>query len=243
MFTPRGALWTLVQSGLDLFRCSNTSSALLRRTFICYNIGIKHSSNMNKTTRIFIAFILLVGAGLALTILKKPPANSTSSPMPPSANAVTPTPGTITANDNVGKVEGASVSESGLYQHQNPTFEFKVPEWYSLGRIDEGEDGEALIVQSASATIAQIFISQYPANATLTPEQIKAEQPELEMVNAKPYSINGISGVYFENHVKQGWNIINVWFNKESHLFQATAYLENKQQLEAVLSSWKWLPE
>ncbi len=211
--------------------------------FICYNIGIKYSSNMNKNTRIFIAFILLVGAGLALTIFKKPSSNSISSPMPPSANAVTSTPGRTTANDNVGKVEGASVSESGLYQHQNPAFEFKVPEWYFLGRMDEGDDGEALIVQSASATIAQIFISQYPANATLTPEKIKAEQPELEMLNAKPYSINGVTGVYFENHVKQGWNIMNIWFNKGNRLFQATAYLENKQQLEAVLSSWKWLPE
>ena len=199
---------------------------------------------MNKTLKIFIALVLLAGCIVALNRWPnkpKPPVALAPAPTPNPVNSLAPE--ASSTNDTVGQVEGASVSESGVYTHQKPHFEFQVPEGYTLSRLENGDDGEALIIQSASGTAAQIFISPHVANATLTPEQITAEQPELEMLNAKPYAVGGVAGVYFENHIEQGWSIMNVWFNKENFLFQATAYLENKQQVEAVLKSWKWLAE
>ncbi len=193
---------------------------------------------MNKISRIVIALFILVGCIVALN--SWPAKTPTPVAKPP---APMPQPQATTTADSTGQVEGASVSESGVYSHKNPRFEFQVPEGHELTRMVDGESGEALIIQSASGTTAQIFISPHVATATLTPEQLSVEQPELEMLNTKPYSVGGVSGVYFENHIEQGWNILNVWFSKENYLFQATAYLDDKQQLEAVLGSWKWLSE
>lgn len=142
------------------------------------------------------------------------------------------------------KTEQNNAPESSNISYTHPTLGFSInypANKYSISLLPEEGEGEMLLVQTKnSGTLGQIFISEFPEDQKLTVELIAKEFPEKKIVKGKKVLIGGVEAFSFESEeegIGKTWEII---FSFNGQIYQGMSILENRENFEAVLSTFEW---
>ncbi len=159
--------------------------------------------------------------------------HSTPSPLPTNSNAMPQVIGN-------GQVQGEYL-EGSILTHPNLPFSFVMPQGLYIVNLPDGDENTTLFLQSASGTAMQMVLEPYSSNKELTPEIIRQDESDLEMLNIAKWEVGGKPAVYFESHVPDGWSTLNVWFAFNSQIYKLNAYIEYKTKLKELIDSWQWV--
>lgn len=179
---------------------------------------------------IILILILLAGGAFLFVIMNRPEKKTEGT----SAKNETQTQGSNQAQN--------AATTSLVYTHPELGFSFTYPAGTRVGIVEEGEDGEMVLVQKVGqvGTLGQVYISPFPEGQVLTAELIAKEFPGKKIANGKKVLIGGAEAFSFESSEEGIGDTWEVVFAQDGKIYQAMSVLNNRTEFEAILSSWEF---
>lgn len=180
---------------------------------------------------IIILVLILFAGGVFLFVIMNRPEKTTEES---STKTETQTQGNIQVQN--------TAATSLVYTHPEIGFSFVYPSGTRVGILEEGEEGEMVLVQKAGqqGTLGQVYISPFPEGQVLTAELIAKEFPGKKIANGKKVLIGGAEAFSFESSEEGIGDTWEVVFAQNGKIYQAMSVLSNRTEFEAVLSSWEF---
>jgi hypothetical protein len=160
--------------------------------------------------------------------------------------------GTLRADDDqradapaqTAETEGVvSTTQAIRYVNSRYGFSFEKPQGYTVGSVPE-EAGETILVQKNGSVqdSFQIFITELDHPVELTPTLIKSELPGTVVSNPVKIDLDGKGkGIMFSsNNDAFGGKSFEIWFARDTRIYQITSYVGFAQQLQAIIGTWKF---
>ena len=121
-------------------------------------------------------------------------------------------------------------------------FSFKYSKDFTVGELEEG-DGDTVVIQNhgISNSGVQIFIIPFDEAGPITAERIKQDLSDIKIKSQSRVMLGGSVDAlaFFSKHPDFG-NTVEVWFIYDGYLYQVLTYVENKELLERILSTFKF---
>lgn len=123
-------------------------------------------------------------------------------------------------------------------------FSFAYPEGYAASAFSDLEDTKTILLGGSIAKSgAQVFVSLFDEDITLTVERIKEEMPDLSMFEPQNLSVDGVTGVVFRSTNALDTESRELWFVYNGNLYQISVPVTTQTQPElfdAIIKTWKW---
>lgn len=132
-----------------------------------------------------------------------------------------------------------NLGQRQIYEQADLKFSFAYPEGFTVGEFPDEDDSETILVQKQNIGF-QLYISPFDENITITYDRIQADQPDLVISDPKQIGFVGVSGVLFESENDSGEKTLEIWWVKDSHLYQITTYPEFRDTMVKILETWTY---
>ncbi len=181
---------------------------------------------MTKFGKLITAFLLVLAFGSgAFYFLKKggPASSKTALPDFNFGNSFN----TASANPDIS-------AYPQYYENTEYGFIFSYPDGFSVKEIDE-DGGFTVLAEGSGNKIFQIFIQSFDEEGPLTPERIKNDLPEMNILASQNFDLAGIPALAFQTDTA-----IEAWFVHGGSLYQVTALKDFTDDLSKILATWKF---
>lgn len=179
-----------------------------------------------KITVIIIGLIVVFGV-VALILLKKSPVVNQS---PNISKEVISSPST-------------QITTPAIFTYTHPEFgfSFKYSSNLSIGREQESDTSEILLIQSKEkGAIGQIYISSFPESAVLSAELLQKEFPGKKFLNGKKVLIGDMEAFSFESEADGTGKTWEVVYANNGYIYQAMSTINNRNEFESILTTWEF---
>jgi len=138
-------------------------------------------------------------------------------------------------------LQDEGVAEMSRYENGKYGFSFSHPASYTVTEMkDTGAD--IVLIRDAFGNALQVAISPFDEPiATLTPERVRRDLPELVMKDVQEIVIDGMTpALSFIDPGKGLGATREAWFVSAGSLYQLSTYADSPSLLDGVLSSWQF---
>ncbi|MDO8430087.1 MAG: hypothetical protein Q7S73_01855 [bacterium] len=130
----------------------------------------------------------------------------------------------------------------GMWPYKSPIFRFFFfyPDDLKIKEYAGGSDTTITFDNAKTGRGFQIFIVPY-AEDHITPEQFKKDLPSGVMENPVEILIDGTKAMMFYSKNAAMGDMREVWFIKNSFLYEVTTYRELDSWLSSIMQTWQFL--
>ena len=158
--------------------------------------------------------------------------DSVSSTEEPSVNS--------TPDDNAtSELPQEFIHEDDRYQNTAYGFSFTLPAEYTTQSNPVWDDSHIYTFDGGGEKSFQIFVTPHD-EPIINPERIKLDVPDIVMNNIRTATLDSVEALVFESHDSSVGDTYEVWFVRNDHLYQMTTYREHQNELNEILSTWKF---
>lgn len=117
-------------------------------------------------------------------------------------------------------------------------FVFKYPSDVSIGRFEEG-DGINIVLNKASGSVAQIYITPFDEAGVITSARIKKDLPDKVIEQPGDTKIGGNQTFVFYSKADDGSKVREYWFVSSGNLYRVTTPVNQDELTQKILATWE----
>lgn len=180
-----------------------------------------------KTKHILISFILIALAAVLFWFLRNEMGDGKRADFSDLPKEVA---------QNVKKISNSK----NIFEHPTLAFSFEYLSEYSITELNDDGGGTILLQKNGKGT--QIYITDfYYSDLNFNAEFVKKELEGEKVSDLKDIMAKGnFSAVSFASSDPSLGDTLEIWFVKDSKLYQITTQLGNEKLAETVIDSWKF---
>ncbi len=148
--------------------------------------------------------------------------------------------------DEPDKVFSEPVTFSSLTQvYSGTNFSFKYSAGFKATLVpatqpDSGVAGEVVTVENSKGSGFQVFSMPFNESGPITPERIKKDQPDADVLEPKNAQLDGVQALVFYGYNGDMGETFEVWAVRKGKLYQIAGPKTAEDLIIKTLETWDW---